>query len=232
MKSKEEIIADLHNMSNPRYVQKMEYFGIVGAQALGIKHAMLKPYAKTLGKDQTLAEVLWNEKIHEAKHLSVYLAQPTKISLEVVEKWISELYSWDICDGLCMKVLPKTPYAYEKIADWSTREREFEKRAGFATMVGIILNRKVPDKDIEAFFPLIEQQTWDERNFVKKAVNWALRQVGKRNLNLNKKAIECAQRIKSQSSKAAKWIASDALRELRSTMIQERLARNEKRRAD
>lgn len=233
MKTVEEIIEDLHRMANPTYIKKMEYFGIDAGQALGIMNGDLKPYAKTLGKSQEVAEVLWQYPIHEAKHLSILLSEPLKLSEGIAEKWVSQLYSWDVCDGLGMKVFSKTSFGMIKAVEWTTREPEFEKRAGFATMVGITLNRKISDALIESFFPIFELEAWDERNFVKKAVNWALRQAGKRNLELNKKAIECAERIKLQNTKAARWIANDALRELKSETIQERLEKREqKKRAD
>lgn len=220
-------------MANPAYVERIEYYGIDGGQALGIKNGDLKPYAKTIGKSQSLAEELWQQPIHEAKHLSILLTEPKKLTMEKAEAWLVEVYSWDICDGLGMKVFPKTSFGLEKAIEWTSRKAEFEKRAGFATMVGITLDKKVPDSTIASFFPLMEREAWDNRNFVKKAVNWALRQAGKRNLSLNKSAIECAERIMAQETKSARWIAHDALRELKSNTIQERLQKKEqKKRAD
>ena len=223
MKSVSEIVQELQSMANPEYTQRMSHFGIASSHALGIKNADLKPYARQIGKNQALAEALWKEPIHEAKLLATLLAEPKKLSEEVAEKWIADLYSWDICDALGMKAFPKTSYGYEKAFEWTKRKSEFEKRAGFATMVGIILDKKVSDEEIESFFPIMEREAWDERNFVKKAVNWALRQAGKRDLTLNKKAIQCAIRVKEQNTKSARWIASDALRELKSEAVQERL---------
>ncbi len=232
MKNLKEIIQDLEEMANPEYTQKMSYFGIKSTTALGIKNADLKPYAKILGKDQKLAEELWGVNIHEAKLLAILLMEPKKLTIDTAEKIASEIYSWDICDGLGMKIFSKTPFALEKAMEWTEREPEFEKRAGFATMIGIILDKKVPDTTIERFFPILEREAWDDRNFVKKAVNWVLRQAGKRNLELNEKAITCAERIQRQNTKSARWIAADALRELKSEIIKERLENKEKRRAD
>ena len=148
---------------------------------------------------------------------------------ELAEKWTSECYSWDLVDGIGMKILPKTPFAFQKIDEWSKREPEFEKRMAFALMVGVTIHdKKLSDDRLASFFPIIERESWDERNFVKKAVNWALRQLGKKNLELNKLAIESAERIKSQNSKPARWIASDALRELQSEKIQDRLSAKSK----
>ena len=224
MKNVLAILDDLNELADPQYVSQMEYFGIRGAKALGIKNAILKPYAKQLGKNHKLAIELWNQQLHECKHLAILIAEPKKFSESNAEKWTSECYSWDLVDGIGMKIIPKTPYAYDKIYEWSKREPEYEKRMAFASMVGLSLKgAKQPDKKIEQFFPIIEREAWDNRNFVKKAVNWALRQIGKRNLNLNSQAIEVADRIKNQGSKSARWIASDALRELKSDKIQARL---------
>lgn len=225
MKDLHWILTELESMSDPAYVEKMEYFGITGSlRSLGIKHAVLKPFAKEIGKNQELAEQLWNEPIHEAKHLGIWLAEPNKFSEESAEKWTSEAYSWDLVDGIGMKIIPRTPFAWQKVEEWSTREPEFEKRMAFATMVGIaIFEKKTPDEKIGTFLPIIEREAWDERNFVKKAVNWALRQIGKRSSFLNEQAIASAERIRAQDNKSAKWIAADALRELTSDKVQSRL---------
>lgn len=224
MKSVDEILSDLQLLANPEYVSKMEYFGIKGGKAFGIKNAILKPYAKEIGRDQSLANILWNQSFHECKHLAVLLAEPTFFTEEIAEKWISECYSWDLVDGIGMKILPKTNFALGKIEEWSKREPEYEKRMAFATMVGFSLKgSNQTDETVLQFIPIIERESWDDRNFVKKGINWALRQIGKRNSYLNAMAIEVAERIKLQGSKAAKWIATDALRELTSDKIQARL---------
>ena len=225
MKAFKTILDDLNEMADPDYISKMEYFGIkAGTSALGIKNAILKPYAKELGKNQELACRLWDESLHECKLLAIHLSEPKSFTQEMAEKWTSECYSWDLVDGLGMKILPQTDFVFPKITEWSKREPEYEKRMAFAAMVGLSLKgAKQPDEKIEQFFPIIEREASDERNFVKKAVNWALRQIGKRNLALNKQAIEVAERIKLQGSKSARWIATDALRELRNEKIQERL---------
>lgn len=218
-------------MADPAYVEKMEYFGIKGAtRSLGIKHAVLKPFSKEIKKNQELAEALWDEPIHEAKHLGIWLAEPKKFSERTAEKWTSECYSWDLVDGIGMKIIPKTSYAWQKVEEWSTREPEFEKRMAFATMVGIALHeKKTLDSEFLAYFTIMEREAWDERNFVKKAVNWALRTLGKRSLYLNEQAIICAERIQAQGTKSAKWIASDALRELRSEKVLARLEKKEEK---
>ena len=224
MKSLNEILEELQELADPQYVSQMEHFGIKGAKALGIKNTVLKPYVKEIGKNQGLANALWNQGIHECKHLAILLTEPKLFTGEIAEKWTSECYSWDLVDGIGMKIIPKTDFAYDKIPTWSRREPEFEKRMAFASMVGLTIHDKNATNDqIATFLPVIEREAWDERNFVRKAVNWALRQIGKRNLTLNNLAIDTAERIYHQDSKSARWIASDALRELRSDKILDRL---------
>ncbi len=229
MNSLDLILEDLHDMADPEYVSKMEYFGIKGApKALGIKNTNLKPYAKEWGKDQLLANQLWDQPIHECKHLAILLAEPKIFTEDIAEKWTSECYSWDLVDGIGMKLLPKTPYAFRKVVEWSERKPEYEKRMAFALMVGIIIhNKQATDDQIAQFLSIIERESWDERNFVKKAVNWALRQIGKKNLHLHSLAVKSAEKIKKQDTKSAKWIASDALRELRSDKVLTRLEAKE-----
>ncbi|MEO9482139.1 MAG: DNA alkylation repair protein [Ekhidna sp.] len=225
MKDLDQILKDLKGMKDPAYISRMEYFGIRDApKILGIKNAYLKPYAKEFGRNQPLANLLWEQPIHECKQLAIHIAESKNFTEELADKWTAECYSWDLVDGIAMKILPKTSYAFHKIEEWSRREAEYEKRMAFALMVGISIHcKKEPDARIAEFFPIIEREAWDDRNFVKKAVNWALRQIGKRSLQLNAQAIEVAERIRRQGSKPAKWIATDALRELKSDKIQERL---------
>lgn len=225
-----EVITDLEGMANPAYIAQMEYFGIkAGTKALGIKNEVLKRYAKSIGRSQELANELWNCDYHEAKLLALHIAEPKKFTEALAEKWTSECYSWDLVDGVGLKIMPNTPFALQKIAEWTLRQPEFEKRMGFATMVGVTIhNKKIEDEILATFFPILEREAWDDRNFVKKAVNWALRQLGKRNLALNEQAIAVAERIKTQDFKSARWIASDALRELNSPAVMGRLARKQR----
>lgn len=224
MKSVSRILADLAEMSNPEYVYTMEHFGITGAKALGIKNSFLKPYSKTIGRNQNVACELWDEPIHEAKLLALWISEPKEFTEKIAEKWVAESYSWDLIDAMAMRIVSKTPYANEKILEWSNREPEFEKRMGFATIVGITIHhKKTLDERIAEFLSIIEREAWDERNFVKKAVNWALRTIGKRSMYLNKLAIESAKEIQKQDTKSARWIAADAIRELEGEKVQERL---------
>jgi 3-methyladenine DNA glycosylase AlkD len=140
------------------------------------------------------------------------------------EKWVKDFNSWDVCDQVCMNLFEKTPWAWQKIIEWAGREEEFVKRAAFALMACLAWHDKnAPDENFIKLFPLLRQGATDERNFVRKAVNWALRNIGKRNIRLNRAAIQLAEEIGRIDSKTARWIASDAIRELKSVPVQQRL---------
>lgn len=219
-----EIIKKLKSLANPKNVEGMVRFGISPHNTLGVFVYAIRDIAKKIGKDHKLAQELWNSRIHEARLLAGFVDEPEKVTEKQMEKWVKDFDSWDICDQLCSSLFDKTPFAYKKAFQWSKRKEEFAKRAGFVLMAVLsVHDKKAPDKKFEKFFPAIKQHSEDERNFVKKAVNWALRQIGKRSLNLNKKAIKVAKDIQKIDSKSAKWIASDALRELLSDKVQKRL---------
>jgi 3-methyladenine DNA glycosylase AlkD len=213
-------------MADPDQRAGMARFGIDTEHALGIRVTALRTYARTLGRDHALAAALWRSGIHEARMLATLVDDPAEVTERQMEAWVRDLDSWDLCDGLCGNLLDRTPFAFDKAAEWSGREREFEKRAGFALMAWTAVHRKdVDDEPFEAFLPIIVAQATDERPYVRKAVNWALRQIGKRNHRLNRSAIRTARRIRALDTRSARWIASDALRELEGPAVQERLAR-------
>ena len=219
-----EIIKKMKSLANPKNVEGMVRFGISPNNTLGVSVPIVRDIAKEIGKNHKLAKQLWDSKIHEARLLAGFIDIPEKVTEKQMERWVKGFDSWDICDQLCGNLFDKTPFAYKKSFEWSKRKEEFVKRAGFVLMAVLsVHDKKAEDKRFEKFFPLIKKHSTDERNFVKKAVNWALRQIGKRNINLNKKAIKIAKEIKKIDSKSAKWIASDALRELTSDKIQKRL---------
>jgi 3-methyladenine DNA glycosylase AlkD len=221
----EDVIIQLETRANPDNVAGMARYGIRPENALGISMPDLRALAKQIGKDHELALALWDSGIHEARMLATLVEDPGLLTEAQAEAWVLDLDSWDICDGLCFNVLWKAPFAYDKCFAWSARDEEFVKRAGFALMAKIALSdKKAPDDRIASFLPAIKKGATDGRNFVKKAVNWALRQVGKRNLALNGKAIATALEIQALDSKSARWIAADALRELRGEAVQKRLA--------
>lgn len=222
----QEVMEKLEGMANPANVEGMARYGINSENTLGISLKDLRAIAKETGKDHCLAAELWASGVHEGRMLATLVEDPRSVTEEQADEWVMDLDSWDICDGLCFNVLWKTPFAYDKCFEWSERDEEFVKRAGFALMAKLALSdKKAPDEHIAAFLPIIAREAGDERNFVKKAVNWALRQVGKRNLALNAQAIATATKIEAQDTSSARWIARDALRELQGDAVQERLAR-------
>ena len=203
----------------------MARFGDRPRQALGgISTPVLKKVAKSAGKNHALAQELWASGIHEARLIAAMIDDPTQVTEAQVESWVADFDSWTVCDCCCAYLFWKTPFAYRKAHEWSEREEEFIKRAGFALMAELAVHdKKAPDEPFLEFLPAIEAGSNDGRNFVKKAVNWALRQIGKRNANLNRAAIQSAREIHALGSSSAKWIASDALRELTGDAVQARL---------
>ena len=184
----------------------------------------MRKIAKEAGKNHELAQQLWSSGIHEAKILASMVDDPMLVTEAQMETWVGDFDSWDVCDQCCNNLLRKTRFAYQKAAEWSSKDKEFVKRAGFVLMASLAVHdKKAQDRQFEEFLQIINREASDSRNFVKKAVNWALRQIGKRNLHLNRRAIEIAQGIGGMDSRSAKWIASDAIRELTSEAVQEKL---------
>lgn len=211
----EQTLAILKSHANDQIVQVQARFGSRPGQALGIKIPVLRKLAKGIGKNQPLALELWDSGIHEARILASMIADPDLITPELMEAWVNNFDTWDICDQVCGNLFDKTSFAYQKAVEWCHREPEFVRRAGFTMMAELAAHdKKAPDEMFLQFFPLIQQYATDQRNFVKKAVNWALRGIGKRNNTLRPVAIEWANTIKQMDSTTARWIASDALREL------------------
>lgn len=220
----EEIITELESLSNPEDVEGMARFGINHTKTYGVRMPELRRIAKTAGKDHDLAEKLWNAGYGETKILAGLIEDPKMVTETQMENWVVGFDSGDVCDQCCINLFRKTHFAYKKVFEWSTREEEFVKRAAFAMIAVLAVHdKKAGDEKFEEFFPLIIRESVDNRNFVKKAVNWALRQIGKRNINLNKRSVEIAEEIRTIDSESAKWIAADAIRELESEKIQERL---------
>ena len=220
-----EVIAELKSMGNPKAVEGMTRYGINADRALGVSIPKLEGLAKKLGKSHKLAEDLWSSAIHEARILACMVDDPQQITADQLESWVSEFDSWDLCDQCCNRLFRKTPFARQKALAWANRLEEFVKRAGFVLMAALsVHDKKASDEDFVRLLPIIKKHATDERNFVKKAVNWALRQIGKRNTNLNRMAIKTAGEIKQLDSKSARWIASDAIRELTGEKVQKKLA--------
>jgi len=225
----ENILKKLKALSNPIAVDGMARFGINTENTYGVSIPKLRKMAKEIGKSHSLALKLWDSGIHEARVLASMVDEPNRVTKKQMDAWIVDFDSWDVCDQCCMNLFDKTPMAWEKAVEWTKREKEFEKRAGFALMACLAWrDKESPDKNFLGFLPAIKQEADDDRNYVKKAVNWALRNIGKRNLNLSRKAIESAKEVQKMDSRSAKWIASDAIRELTSEAVQERLQKRGK----
>ena len=219
-----EVLDELSRMADPSRLSGMARYGIATERAFGITVTQLRGYARTLGRDQELAAELWDSGVHEARLLATMVAEPALVTEVQVDAWIRDVDSWDLCDGLCGNLVDRTPFALDKVVEWTARDEEFVKRAGFALIAWMAVHRKdLNDGCFEAFLPTIREGSTDERNYVKKAVNWALRQIGKRSEGLNRRSIETARDIQRMDSRAARWIATDALRELTSAPVQERL---------
>jgi 3-methyladenine DNA glycosylase AlkD len=222
--SAEEILLTLKNLANPANVAGMKRYGISTENTLGISIYTLRPMAKEIGRDHDLALELWESGIHEARILASYIDDPKQVTEAQMERWAADFDSWDVCDQVCSSLFDQTPFAYAKAFEWSERPEEFVKRAGFVLMAALsVHDKKAPDSRFVEFLPVIAREACDGRNFVKKAVNWALRQIGKRSRSLNMQAIDAAQSISQLDCKAARWIAADALRELTGEKIQSRL---------
>jgi len=220
----EEVVKRLKREANPENVAGMARFGINPEGTLGICAPDLMRLAKKIGKDHALAQKVWSTGIHEARILAAMMDEPSKVTEKQMEKWVDDFDSWDVCDQVCMRLFDKTPFAYDKVEEWSGREEEFVKRAGFALMASLAVHdKKADDARFEKMLSIIARESTDDRNYVRKAVNWALRQIGKRNKRLNTKAIKTAEKIQKMDSKSARWIAADALRELKSEAVRARL---------
>jgi len=226
MPSVEEVLEKLKSNSRPDQLEGMARYGMAVERRLGVSIPDIRKIAKELGKDNKLALELWKTGIAEARIIAAMIDDPEKLTEGQMEDWVKDINSWDVCDQVCMNLFEKTPLAWQKIIDWSEREEEFVKRAAFALIACLAWHdKKSEDEKFIELFPVIMRGVVDERNFVKKAVNWALRNIGKRNLNLNKAAVNAAKEVQRLDSKAARWIAFDALRELESEAVQMRLKR-------
>jgi 3-methyladenine DNA glycosylase AlkD len=224
--SRTSVLRELRRLANLKVRAKMAYFGVKVAKAYGISQPVLHALARRIGKNHALAEQLWISGIHEARILATLIGEPDKVTATQMERWAQEFDSWDLVDAACCYLYAESSPAWRQVEAWSNRNEEFVKRAAFSLLAYLSYkDKQAPDARFGQFLRVIEREAHDERNFVRKAVNWALRNIGKRSLRLNRSAIRAAQRIRRQDSRAARWIAADALRELRSEAVQQRLWR-------
>jgi 3-methyladenine DNA glycosylase AlkD len=211
-----DILKRLRAAGSAANVAGMARYGIRPAKAYGVATPVIRSIAKELGRSTELASALWSTNVLEARMLATMIADPLQIPEEEVERWVREFDCWSVCDSACIGLLWKTPFAWRKVREWSRREPEYERRAAFALLAGLAVHdKKASDKQFRAALRLISKAAGDERNFVKKAVNWALRQIGKRNTGLREAAIDTAESLIATESRSARWIGHDALRELR-----------------
>jgi 3-methyladenine DNA glycosylase AlkD len=219
-----EVVQRLKAHANADNVAGMARYGINPHNTLGVSIPYLRALAKECGKDHALALKLWDSGIHEARILASMVAEKDKVTRSMMDSWARDFDSWDVCDQVCGNLFRHTPHARDKAMQWSGRKQAFVKRAAFSLMAGMVVaDKQASDESFLPFLEIIEREAHDERNFVKKAVNWALRSIGKRNRALNKQAVATARRILKQESKAARWVARDALRELTDEKVVARL---------
>ena len=226
MASVMDVLDRLQSKAKPEQLEGMAKYGMTVEKRLGVSVPDMRKLAKEIGRDHKLALDLWRAGIAEARIVAGMVGDPAKLTEEQMEEWVRDINSWDVCDQVCMNLFEKNQLAWKKIIDWSEREEEFVKRTAFSLIACLAWHdKKASDEKFIELLPVIIREATDERNFVKKAVNWALRNIGKRNLNLNEAAINTAREIQRLDSKSARWIAADAIRELESDSIQNRLKR-------
>lgn len=219
-----EILAKLRSLENPDNRAGMARYGLNPEKAYGVPMPVLRKLAREIGRNHTLAAELWKSDVYEARMLASFIDYPGKVTEKQMEEWVKDFDSWGICDTVCSNLFDRTRLAPQKAVEWSLRKEEFVKRAGFVLMATLAVHdKKACDEPFRKFLEIIRRESGDQRNFVRKAVNWALRQIGKRSLYLNRHAIKTAHEISRMESKSARWIASDALRELQSDAVQKRL---------
>ena len=219
-----DCLAELRRLGTRRNVDGMARFGIRAKNLYGVSKPKMHVLARRIGKDHQLALQLWKSGVHDARILAGMVDEPKLVTAAQADRWVRDFDNWDVCDGTCCHLFAHTEIAWQKAVAWSGKSTEFQKRAGFALMAYLAVHDKhAADRQFLRLLPIIRREAHDGRNFVRKAENWALRQIGKRNLRCNLAAIREAERIRKMNSAAARWIAADALRELSSEAVQKRL---------
>jgi 3-methyladenine DNA glycosylase AlkD len=219
-----EILEKLKSKSRSDQLEGMARYGITIDKRLGVSIPDIRKIAKDFGKNHETALDLWKTGYADAKITAALIDEPEKVTETQMEEWVMGIDSWDVCDQICMNLFDKTTYAWKKIIDWSERKEEFVKRTAFSLLACLACHDKYADDNkFKEYFPLIKKNAMDDRNYVKKAVSWSLRHIGKRNLNLYKAALKLADEIKMIDSKSAKWIGSDVVRDLNSDPTKRRL---------
>jgi 3-methyladenine DNA glycosylase AlkD len=219
------ILNYLKSVANPENVKGMAKFGINPENTLGIPVPVLRGLAKQYRKNHALAQELWGSGYHEARLMAAFVDDFEQVTEAQMENWVRDFNSWDVCDQVCSNLFDRTPWAYQKALEWSRQEEEFVRRAGFVMVACLAVHdKKAPDEKFIQFLPAIVEQAGDERNFVKKAINWALRQIGKRNIYLHAQALGLASDLANADNKTTRWIGRDALRELTSEKVRNKIS--------
>ncbi|KZX16769.1 DNA alkylation repair enzyme [Methanobrevibacter cuticularis] len=219
-----EIIEKFEELADPEQIEGMARFGINPKNTYALRMPVIKKIAKEAGKSHELAIKLWEIDTRETRIMASLVDIPKEVTSKQMDQWVNEFDYWEICDQCCINLFRKTEFAYTKVFEWTKNDKEFVKRAGFVLIAVLAVHDKKADDDVFIeLLPIIKRESTDGRKLVKKAVNWALRQIGKRNLNLNKIAIDFAIEIDKIDSKSAHWIAKDVIRELTSDKVQKRL---------
>jgi 3-methyladenine DNA glycosylase AlkD len=228
----ETVLAALKKNGTKRTRDGMARYAIVAPKAYGVTVGTIRSLAKRFGRDHRLCEALWQSGWYEARMICAFMDEPEQVTAAQMERWARDFDNWAICDTLCFALFDRTPHAWRKVHAWANRREEFVKRAAFALLASLAVHDKAADAaKFSECLPLIERAAADERNFVKKAVNWSLRTIGKRNPELNASAIDCARRLSQSTDAAPRWVGKDALRELSSVSVQKRLKARKKTRS-
>ncbi len=211
----DDLLATLRSLGSAENAAGMARYGIVTREVLGVSAPQMRALARQVGKDHELAARLWAADILETRLLACLVEDPAQVTEAQMDRWVGEFDNWAICDGCCLHLLRKTPWAYAKAVEYSGEEREFVKRAGFVLMATLAVHgKREPDATFAGFLPIIEREANDPRNFVKKAVNWALRQIGKRSRELHEPALALARKLAASENRTERWVGKDAVREL------------------
>ena len=225
-KRAKEAVLWLEKKGNKKTRDGMARYAIPSDDAFGVSVGTLRGYAKTLGRDHALAEALWLDGHYEARMLACFVDDPALVTPAQMDRWCRAFDNWAICDTACFHLFDRTPHAWKKVTAWAPRREEFVRRAAFALLASLsVHDKKSGDAPFLRGLRLIERAAPDERNFVKKGVNWSLRCLGKRNAALNAASVKVAERLAGSSKPAARWVGKDALRELTSPSVKKRLAR-------
>jgi len=221
-----EVLEMLRSAANVENLAGMARYGINPEKRLGVKVPQMRQIAKTVGRDHQLALDLWETGIPEAMVVASIVDEPELVTKSQMDKWVADFNSWDVCDQVCMNLFDKTNYSWDRIEAWHERQPEFVRRAAYALIACLAWHDKsAPDEKFIEFIPLIEEAAVDERNYVKKAVSWALRNIGKRNQRLHQAVLETAQELIQSENKTARWIGKDTVKDITSPAVQKRLLR-------